>query len=115
MVSMKSFLAVASAALTAMAMPHFANNTAAHQLPRRQTISTSSTGTVSGHFYSLWMASNTGATMDIEGSTYSLNWQTSSQNVVGGIGWNPGSTRFVIVLIWMSTLVDLMVSIHLGW
>jgi endo-1,4-beta-xylanase len=114
MVNMKSFLAVASAALTAMAMPHFANNTDAHQLPRRQTISTSSTGTVSGHFYSLWMQSNTGATMDIEGSTYSLNWQTSSQNVVGGIGWNPGSTRFVIVFMQTSTLIELTVFMNLG-
>ncbi|XP_006457512.1 hypothetical protein AGABI2DRAFT_196181 [Agaricus bisporus var. bisporus H97] len=95
MVSMKSFLTLASAALTAMAMPHFANNTESHLLVPRQTINTPSTGFVDGHFYSLWMQSSTGATMNVQGNSYSLNWQTSSQNVVGGIGWNPGSSRVI--------------------
>jgi endo-1,4-beta-xylanase len=90
MVSFKSLLVATSAALTAMALPNFANNT----LSRRQTVS-SGTGNINGYFYSLWTQANTGATMDVGTGSYSLSWQTSSQNVVGGVGWNPGSSSAI--------------------
>lgn len=93
MVSFTSLLAICSAAMTAMAMPRLSNVTSENELVRRATISTSTTGTLNGYYYALWMQANTGATMDIEAGSYSLTWATSSVNVVGGIGWMPGSAR----------------------
>jgi endo-1,4-beta-xylanase len=59
------------------------------------TITSSSEGTSGGKFYSFWTQANTGATMNIGTGTYSLSWSTASQNVVAGLGWNPGSARSV--------------------
>ena len=59
------------------------------------TITSNSEGTSGGNFYSFWTQANTGATMNIGTGTYSLSWNTASQNVVAGIGWNPGSARSV--------------------
>jgi hypothetical protein len=109
MVSFKSLLVATSAALAAMAMPKFANNT----LSRRQTISGSGTGNVNGYYYSLWTQANGGATMNVDTGSYSLNWQSSSQNVVGGLGWNPGSSQFVFMLLQPFALIDLTVSMTL--
>ncbi|KAG5717318.1 putative endo-1,4-beta-xylanase A [Termitomyces sp. T112] len=94
MVSFKSLLAVCSAVMAVMAMPELSNSTD-HELARRMIISSSTTGYSGGYFYSLWMQSNGGATMDVETGQYSLTWTTSSQNVVGGIGWNPGSSQII--------------------
>ncbi|KAG6876992.1 hypothetical protein C0992_011140 [Termitomyces sp. T32_za158] len=78
-----------------MALPRLSNITSENELVRRATISTSTTGTLNGYYYSLWMQANTGATMDVEAGSYSLSWSTSSVNVVGGIGWMPGSARVI--------------------
>src|SRR6185312_6082592 len=54
-----------------------------------------STGTNNGYFYSFWEQAS-GATMTLgAGSNYSLTWNTASQNVVAGTGWNPGTTSAV--------------------
>jgi endo-1,4-beta-xylanase len=59
------------------------------------TITSNSTGTNNGYFYSFWEQSS-GATMTLgSGSNYSLTWNTGSQNVVAGTGWNPGSNHTV--------------------
>ncbi|MEU3422008.1 glycoside hydrolase family 11 protein [Streptomyces murinus] len=59
------------------------------------TITSNSTGTNNGYFYSFWEQSS-GATMTLgSGSNYSLTWNTASQNVVAGTGWNPGTTNTV--------------------
>src|SRR6185312_13425924 len=59
------------------------------------TISSNSTGTNNGYFYSFWEQAS-GATMTLgSGSNYSLTWNTGSQNVVAGTGWNPGSSNTV--------------------
>ncbi|MYR19504.1 glycoside hydrolase family 11 protein [Streptomyces sp. SID6137] len=59
------------------------------------TITSNSTGTNNGYFYSFWEQSS-GATMTLgSGSIYSLTWNTASQNVVAGTGWNPGTTNTV--------------------
>ncbi|MGV9348416.1 glycoside hydrolase family 11 protein [Streptomyces spiralis] len=56
------------------------------------TISSNSTGTNNGYFYSFWEQSS-GATMTLgSGGNYSLTWNTGSQNVVAGKGWNPGNS-----------------------
>jgi endo-1,4-beta-xylanase len=55
----------------------------------------SQTGTNNGYFYSFWEQAS-GATMTLgSGSNYSLTWNTASQNVVAGTGWNPGSSQSV--------------------
>ncbi|KAF9474731.1 hypothetical protein BDN70DRAFT_996873 [Pholiota conissans] len=96
MVSFKlsSFLALVSAAAV-LAVPASAGNATAIDIQRRATITTSTTGTSGGLYYSLWMQSNGGATMNIGTNQYSLTWQTSSQDVVAGIGWNPGSAQAI--------------------
>jgi endo-1,4-beta-xylanase len=59
------------------------------------TITSNSTGTNNGYFYSFWEQAS-GATMTLgSGSNYSLTWNTASQNVVAGTGWNPGSSQTV--------------------
>jgi endo-1,4-beta-xylanase len=59
------------------------------------TITSNSTGTNNGYFYSFWEQSS-GATMTLgSGSNYQLTWNTGSQNVVAGTGWNPGSNHTV--------------------
>nr|ARO49588.1 1,4-beta-xylanase [Streptomyces sp.] len=59
------------------------------------TITSNSTGTNNGYFYSFWEQSS-GATMTLgSGSNYSLTWNTAAQNVVAGTGWNPGTTNTV--------------------
>jgi len=58
-------------------------------------ITSNSTGTNNGYFYSFWEQAS-GASMTLgAGSNYSLNWNTGSQNVVAGTGWNPGSNHTV--------------------
>lgn len=59
------------------------------------TITSNSTGTNNGYFYSFWEQAS-GATMTLgSGSNYSLTWNTASQNVVAGTGWNPGTSGTV--------------------
>ncbi|MEW2619006.1 glycoside hydrolase family 11 protein [Streptomyces sp. NPDC048106] len=73
----------AAAALAAFASPGSAQ--------AATTITSNSTGTNNGYFYSFWEQSS-GATMTLgSGSNYSLTWNTASQNVVAGTGWNPGN------------------------
>jgi len=96
MVLFASFLALFSAAAVLAAPSELANVTQetpdAH-LVRRTTVTSSSTGTVSGYYYSLWEQVNSGVTMNIGSGQYSLSWTTASQDVVGGIGWMPGSAQ----------------------
>jgi endo-1,4-beta-xylanase len=59
------------------------------------TITSNTTGTSNGYFYSFWEQAS-GATMTLgSGSNYSLTWNTASQNVVAGTGWNPGTSGTV--------------------
>ncbi|KAG6866152.1 hypothetical protein C0991_008106 [Blastosporella zonata] len=92
MVSFTSLLTLCSAALAVSAMPSFSNST---ELAKRTSITSSSTGTQNGYFYSLWMQNSAGATMDVESGSYSLTWSTSTENVVAGLGWNPGSAQVI--------------------
>jgi endo-1,4-beta-xylanase len=63
------------------------------ELNKRQTITTSQTGTNSGYFYSFW--TNGGGTVDYTNKNageYSVTWQNDG-DFTGGKGWNPGSAR----------------------
>jgi endo-1,4-beta-xylanase len=82
-----SVLAVLLAAVTSPLLPGTAH--------AATTITSNSTGTNNGYFYSFWEQAS-GATMTLgSGSNYSLTWNTGSQNVVAGTGWNPGTSNTV--------------------
>ncbi|CAN8096388.1 unnamed protein product [Discula destructiva] len=64
-------------------------------LAKRLTVTSSSTGTSGGYYYSCYIEANTGATMTIGTGTYSLSWSSSSVDVVAGIGWATGAARTI--------------------
>ena len=65
----------------------------APQVFKRTTITTSSTGTAGGYWYSLWEQNNSGVTMNIGTGQYSLTWSSAAVDVVAGIGWATGSAQ----------------------
>lgn len=57
-------------------------------------LTSSSTGTSDGYYYSFWTEEATG--VDYEngsGGEYSVTWESSSIDFVAGKGWNPGADR----------------------
>jgi endo-1,4-beta-xylanase len=61
-----------------------------------QTLSSNSVGTHGGFYYSFWKDSGS-ATMTLQpGGRYQSQWNNSTNNWVGGKGWNPGSSSKVI-------------------
>ncbi|QLJ04009.1 glycoside hydrolase family 11 protein [Streptomyces sp. NEAU-sy36] len=83
----RGLVAAAAAAVLAFALPGAAQ--------ADTTITSNSTGTNNGYFYSFWEQSS-GATMTLgSGSNYSLTWNSAAQNVVAGTGWNPGNSNTV--------------------
>ncbi|KAF8962078.1 glycosyl hydrolases family 11-domain-containing protein [Flammula alnicola] len=98
MVSFSSLLALCFAAVVLAAPAELANvtsETPEAQLVRRTTITSSSTGTANGYYYSLWEQVNSGVTMNIGSGQYSLSWSSSSVDVVAGVGWQPGSAQAI--------------------
>ncbi|KAG6844849.1 hypothetical protein H0H87_003092 [Tephrocybe sp. NHM501043] len=92
MVSFKSLLTICSVALAASALPSF-NGT---ELAKRSTTYTSNdASTVDGWYHSFWMQNSAGASFTVNQNQYSLTWTTSTQNVVAGLGWNPGSAKVI--------------------
>jgi endo-1,4-beta-xylanase len=60
-----------------------------------RTLTSNSTGTHNGYFYSFWKDSgNASMTLRADGR-YSSNWDRSTNNWVGGKGWATGSRRTV--------------------
>jgi hypothetical protein len=61
-----------------------------------QTLSSNSTGTNNGFFYSFWKDSGSATMTLYGGGRYSSQWNNSTNNWVGGKGWQPGnSTRTI--------------------
>jgi endo-1,4-beta-xylanase len=60
-----------------------------------QSLTSSSTGTNGGYYYSFW--TNGGDVTYTNGAdgSYSTSWTSGSDNFVGGKGWNPGSARTI--------------------
>ena len=86
-------IAGATAVLAAPAGTDIAKRSPAELAERSETITTSTTGTYGGYYFSCYIESNTGASMTIDTGTYSLTWDSSSTDVVAGIGWQTGSAR----------------------
>ncbi len=88
MVAFSSFFFAASAAVLAAAAPG--------ELPgmsKRQTLTSSSTGTNNGYYYSFW-TDGQGSVQYTNGAggQYSTKW-SGNGNWVGGKGWKPGSAQ----------------------
>jgi endo-1,4-beta-xylanase len=77
-------LAGATAALTGIA-----------HADANQTVTSNSTGTHNGFFYSFWQQASGGSMTLGAAGNYSLSWNTGAQNIVAGKGWNPGSSHTV--------------------
>lgn len=94
MLSLRSlFVALAGAAAVLAAPTTDLAVRAKGELAKRLTVTTSTTGTSGGYYYSCYIEAGSGATMTIGTGTYSLSWQTSSEDVVAGIGWSTGAAR----------------------
>ncbi len=60
-----------------------------------RTVTSNSTGTHNGFFYSYWK-DNGNVTMTLgAGGNYSVQWASGTNNTVVGKGWNPGSSHTV--------------------
>jgi endo-1,4-beta-xylanase len=83
MVSFTSILIAASAVAGVLAVPSSA-------LDKRLT--TSSTGTNNGYYYSFWTHGSGDVTYtNGAAGKYSVVWSGNTGNFVAGKGWNPGS------------------------
>jgi endo-1,4-beta-xylanase len=60
-----------------------------------RTVTSNSTGTHNGYFYSFWEQASGGSMTLSAGGNYSSSWNSGAQNIVVGKGWNPGSNHTV--------------------
>jgi len=60
-----------------------------------KTVTSNSTGTHNGYYYTFWEQASGGSMTLGAGGNYSASWNTGAQNIVVGKGWNPGSNHTV--------------------
>ncbi len=60
-----------------------------------QTLTSNQTGTHGGHYYSFWKDSGNASFTLHSGGRYASQWDNSTNNWVGGKGWNPGGRKVV--------------------
>lgn len=61
-----------------------------------QTLTSNQTGTHGGHYYSFWKDSGNASFTLHSGGRYASQWDNSTNNWVGGKGWNPGGRKVFI-------------------
>ncbi|PUA27847.1 MAG: 1,4-beta-xylanase [Cellvibrio sp. 79] len=61
-----------------------------------QTLTSNSTGTNNGFYYSFWKDSGNASMTLQSGGRYTSQWNSGTNNWVGGKGWNPGSSSRVL-------------------
>jgi hypothetical protein len=61
-----------------------------------QTLTSNSTGTNNGFYYSFWKDSGSASMTLGAGGRYTSQWNSGTNNWVGGKGWNPGSSSRVL-------------------
>jgi endo-1,4-beta-xylanase len=81
--------AVAALVAAAVLMPGTASAEA------DKTVTSNSTGTHNGYFYTFWEQASGGSMTLGAGGNYSVTWNTAAQNIVVGKGWKPGSSHTV--------------------
>jgi endo-1,4-beta-xylanase len=86
MVKFNSFLIALIAVADTLAAPR-------ELAPRNTIVTTSTTGTAGGYYYSCYIESGSGVSMDIGTSSYTLTWTSAAEDVVAGIGWATGAVR----------------------
>lgn len=90
MVAISSLFLAASAAVVAVAAP---GEMPGMSINKRQTLTSSATGTHNGYYYSFWTDGGPNVRYTNEaGGQYSVSW-SGNGNWVGGKGWNPGTAR----------------------
>lgn len=90
MVAFTSLLAASGIFATALAFPSFPGQ----GLEKRQSLTSSSTGTDDGYYYSFWTDGNGDVTYtNGDAGEYSIVWSGDNGNFVGGKGWSTGSAR----------------------
>ncbi|KAF7196311.1 Endo-1,4-beta-xylanase B [Pseudocercospora fuligena] len=84
---MRFLATVAAAGLisTALAYPN--------AMSKRQSLTSSSTGTSGGYYYSFWTDGSDVTYTNGDAGEYSVTWSGGSSNFVGGKGWQTGSAR----------------------
>lgn len=61
-----------------------------------QTLTSNSTGTNNGFYYTFWKDSGSASMTLQSGGRYTSQWTSNTNNWVGGKGWNPGSSSRVL-------------------
>ncbi|KAE8452272.1 hypothetical protein EG329_000972 [Mollisiaceae sp. DMI_Dod_QoI] len=65
------------------------------ELVKRQSLTSSQTGTNNGFYYSFWTDGGGSGTFTLgSAGSYSMTW-SGAGNLVGGKGWNPGAARAI--------------------